>query len=88
MWPIQLAFHLYLFCVGCSSAPSLKIILCHFSHDKSNWSSTFSSTTFQNFPGVYDLLLEASTFHIGLRNLFVLLCWMSKKFSSLIWKLI
>jgi hypothetical protein len=34
-----------------------------FSHDGSNWSSTsFSSTTFHNFPGVFDLLPEASKF--------------------------
>ena len=51
MWPIQLAFH---FIISC------KIFLCsltiHFSHDRSNWSSPFfSSTTFQNFPGFSDM---------------------------------
>ena len=67
MWPIQLAFRLLISC---------RIFLCsltlsnlHFSHDRSNWSSpSFSSTTFQNFPGVSDLLPEASKFqhHIKL----------------------
>jgi len=43
--------------------------LLHFSHDRSNWSSpSFSITIFQNFPGVSDLLPEASKFqhHIKL----------------------
>ena len=44
-------------------------MLLHFSHDYSNWSfPSFSSTTFQKFPGVSDLLPEASRFqhHIKL----------------------
>ena len=59
MWPIQLAFH---FLISC------RIFLCsltllHFSRDWSNLSSpSFSSTTFQNFPGVSDLLPRASKF--------------------------
>ena len=60
MWPIQLAFR---FLISC------RIFLCSltlsntssFSHDWSNWSSpSFSSTTFQNFPGISDLLPETS----------------------------
>ena len=62
MWPIQLAFRFHI---------SRRIFLCsltqvtllHFSHDRSNWSSpSFSSTTFQNLPGISDLLPEASKF--------------------------
>ena len=59
MWPNQLAFR---FLISC------RIFLCsltllHFSHDRSNWSSpSFSTTTFQNFPGISCLLLEASKF--------------------------
>ena len=62
MWPIQLAFR---FLISC------RIFLCSltlintspFSHDRSNWSSpSFSSTTFQNFSGVSDLLPGASKF--------------------------
>jgi hypothetical protein len=35
----------------------------NFSHDRSNWSSpSFSSTTFQNFPDIYDLFSEVSKF--------------------------
>jgi hypothetical protein len=35
----------------------------HFSHDRSNWSSpSFYSTTFHNFPGIFDLLSEVSKF--------------------------
>ena len=56
---------------------SCRIFLCsltlsntpYFSHDQSNWSfPSSSSTTFQNFPGVSDLLPEASKFqhHIKL----------------------
>jgi hypothetical protein len=38
------------------------VILPHFSHDRSNWSPFFSSTTFQNIPGISDLLSEVFTF--------------------------
>ena len=67
MWTTQLAFHLFISCriFLCSLAQ----ILLHFSHEQSNWSSPpFSSTTFENFPGVSDLLPEASKFqhHIKL----------------------
>ena len=61
-WPKQLAS---LFCVVCgiflSSLTSL--ILFHFSHDHSKWSSSsFSSTPFKIFPGISDLLFEVSKF--------------------------
>jgi len=37
--------------------------LLHFSHVRSTWSSqSFSRTTFQNFPGISDLLSEVSKF--------------------------
>jgi hypothetical protein len=35
-------------------------MLLNFSHDRSNWSPSFSSTTFHNLSGVSDLLPEAS----------------------------
>ena len=39
------------------------VILPHFSLDRSNWSNqSFSSTTFQNFPGISDLLYEMFMF--------------------------
>jgi hypothetical protein len=64
IWPILLAFRLLISC---------RIFLCwltllHFSHDRSNWSSPSFSSTFQNFPGVSDLLPETSKFqhHIKL----------------------
>ena len=63
MWPIQLAFLLFLLFEGYSSRPWLFETLFHISHDQSNWSSpSLSSTTFQNFPGVSDLLSEVSKF--------------------------
>ena len=68
MWPIQLAF-LFLLFAGYSSAPCLFVILLHFSHGRSNWSSlSFLNTTFQNFPGISDLLSEMFRFqhHIQL----------------------
>jgi hypothetical protein len=54
MWPIQLAFLLFLF-VGYSPPPWLFVTLLRLLYDRSNWSSSFYSTTFQNFPGVSDL---------------------------------
>jgi len=42
----------------------LYVTLLHFSHDRSSWSSpSFSSTTFQNFPGISHLRPEVSKFH-------------------------
>jgi hypothetical protein len=61
MWPIHLVFRL-LISRGiflCSLTPTL----LHFSHARSNLSSpSFSSTIFQNFQSVSDLLSEASKF--------------------------
>ena len=68
MWPIQLAFR---FLISC------RIFLCSFTLSNTSlfltWSvqlifPSFSSTTSQNFPGVSDLLPEASQFqhHIKL----------------------
>jgi hypothetical protein len=39
------------------------VILLHFSHDRYNWSPSFSSTTFQNLKSISDLLLKVSKFH-------------------------
>ena len=67
MWPIQLAFR---FLISCRIfLCSLTLILLHFSHDRPNWSfPSFSSAIFKIFPGVSDLLPEASKFqhHIKL----------------------
>jgi hypothetical protein len=54
--PVSLPFTYFMYDI-----PLLLVILIHFSHDRSNWSSTFfSSTTFQTFPGVSDLLPKQS----------------------------
>ena len=46
-----------------SFSPDLCAILLRFSHDRYNLSSpSFSSTTFQKFPGISDLLSEVSKF--------------------------
>jgi hypothetical protein len=46
------------------SPDSLIHPVLHFLHDRSNWSSpSLSSTTFQNFPGIYYLLFEVFQFH-------------------------
>jgi len=58
MWPIHLAFFLVIVCMLFLS--SLTLCNTSFSHDLSNWSSSFSSTAFQDFPGIYDLLSEVS----------------------------
>jgi hypothetical protein len=61
MRTIQLTF-LLLSYVRYSSPPWLCIILLHFSHYRSNWSSpTFSSTTLQKFRGIF-YLSELSNF--------------------------
>ena len=61
-WSIQLAFRFLISCRIFLCLLTLSTLL-HFSHDRSNWSSPpFSSTTFQNFPGISDLLPEASKF--------------------------
>ena len=50
---------------------NIKIILLHFSHDRPNRCfPSFSSTTFQNFPDVSDLLRETSKFqHLSCKNM-------------------
>jgi hypothetical protein len=59
----QSSYPSFLLYVGYSSPTCLYVILFHYSHDRSNWSSpSFSSTTFQNFPGIYDILPEVSKF--------------------------
>jgi len=55
MWRIQSAF-LYLLYVGCSFLPWLCVILLHFWHNRSNWSSpSFCTTTCQDFQSIFDL---------------------------------
>ena len=60
MWSIQIA--LLLLHLGYPFLPWLYVIL-HVSRDRPNWSSSsFSSTTFQNFTGISVLLSEVSKF--------------------------
>jgi hypothetical protein len=60
MWPIQLAF-LFLLYVWYSFLPLFYVTLHHFPLDWPGWTSPcFSSTIFQNFPDISDLLVEAS----------------------------
>jgi len=75
VWPIQLAF-LVLSVVGYSS-PLLSVTLYYFSHDQSSWSyPSFSHTTFQNFPGISDLLSRCPSFSTTQRfSLYVALYW-------------
>ena len=62
MWPSSEP-SLFLLYVECTAAPWLTVTLPHFSHDRSSWSSpSFSSTTFQNFPGISDALSTVSSF--------------------------
>jgi len=59
MWPMQLAFLLFIL----HAIFLTSLTLLHSSHDRSNWSSpSFSSTTFQNCPGISDLRSEVSNF--------------------------
>jgi hypothetical protein len=52
MWPVQLAFLLFILHTVFLSS----LTLLHSTHDRSNWySPSFSSTTFQNCPGISDL---------------------------------
>jgi hypothetical protein len=61
MWPIQLGF---LFLIVCWIFPSSLTLynIPNFSNDQSNRSPSFSSTIFQNFSGISDLLSKASKF--------------------------
>jgi hypothetical protein len=61
---------------------SLTVTLLRFSHNHSSWSSPpFSSTTFQNFPGVSDLLSEVSKIqhHIKHKTYWERNVWVKKK---------
>jgi len=64
MWPIRLAFLLYFILFAVYSSPWLGttsfLTRFRFSHSRSNWSSCFSITTFQNFASISDLLSEMS----------------------------
>jgi hypothetical protein len=61
MWHVQIAF--LLLYVRYPFRPWLYVIL-HVSRNRPNWSSpSFSSTTFQNFTGISDLLSEVSKFN-------------------------
>jgi hypothetical protein len=67
MWPSQLDFFPFIVCRIAYPPPFF--VLLHFSHEPSNWSSpSLSSTTFQNFPGISELLSAVSKFqhHIQL----------------------
>ena len=58
IWP-----SLFLLYVVCYFLPSLYVTLLHFSHDRSKlYSPSFSYTSFRNFPGISNLLSEASKF--------------------------
>jgi hypothetical protein len=63
MWQIQILFLLFTV-----RSMFLSYVILHFSHNRSNWSfRSSSSTTFQNSPGISDLLSEVSKFqHIYL----------------------
>jgi len=60
MWPNRYPSFFLLY-VGHPPLPWLYVIFLHFSHDRPNRSSpSFSSTTFQNFPGISTLHSEVS----------------------------
>jgi len=62
MWPIQLAFLLFIV-LGYSCPVWLCVTFLHFSRDRSKWSSpSFSKITFQNFQGISDPLSKVSKF--------------------------
>jgi hypothetical protein len=88
MWPIQLAFLLFIVCmIFLSSSTLCNTVRLHFSRDQSNWSPFFSSTTFQNFPDTSDLLSEVSTFqhHIKLHSKCSTLLVSSLNLSPVCW---
>ena len=63
LWPIQLSVLIFTVCKISLSLLTPCNILFNFSHDQPNWSSpSFSSTSFQNFPGISYLLSEQSSF--------------------------
>ena len=87
MCPIQLAFLFY--CIWrYFFPPRLCVILPHFSHYRSNWSSQFfSSTTFENIPGIFDLVFEVPTFqhHTVLCSKCSILLFYSLNLSPIFW---
>ena len=63
MWPIQLTFVLFIVWVCRIFFPPAVYVILEFPRDRSSWSCPYSSsTTFQNFPGISDLLSEMSKF--------------------------
>jgi len=64
MWPIQAIFLLFIVCRLhlYTSTPLLSVKRLHFSHEQCNWPPSFSSTTFQNFPRISELLPQVSKF--------------------------
>jgi hypothetical protein len=68
------------------SFPIWLFLTRHFSRGRSNWSSpSFYSTTFQNFPGISELLSEVSKFqhHTQLCSKFISSPPLKKKIGSL-----
>jgi hypothetical protein len=90
----------FLLYVGYFSPSLLWVILLHFSHKQADWSSpSFSSTTFQNFFGICDLLNTESKFQqnknlcsrcsilfVSSSNLSWIRWW--EEFSAICWKLL
>ena len=86
MWPIQLAF--LLFIVHRIFLPSLtNVTLLHFSHDRSNWSPSLTSNTFQNFPRISDPFSEVFKIqhHTKLRSKYSKPLISSSNLSPLYW---
>jgi len=86
MRPIQLAFLLYIACGILPSSLTPHNTL-HFSHDRSNWSPSFSSNTFQNFPDISYLLSEVSKFQHNMKLCFICstLLASSSRLSPICW---
>jgi len=70
MWPIQLAFLLYIAC-GTFLSSLTPCNTLNFSHDRYSWSPSFSSNTFQNFPGISRLLSQVSKFQCDTKLCFI-----------------
>ena len=62
MWPIQLPVLRFIVCPF--FPPCLYVILIHFLPDRSNWSPSYSSATFQNFQVISPLFSEVSKFQL------------------------
>ena len=61
MWPIQVAFSFSLY-AQYSFPPFSLATLLHFSHDQPNWSSSSSTITFRNVPGIMFYLPKCPSF--------------------------